>query len=262
MPSGLDVHALERAQLLQHHVAVVLDPEPQALDGALDAGERALGGGHRDRRPGTRSSAPARSSSPRRAARGAIVQPMRKPVIPYSFETPLTTITVDSSTSRSVNAYADGGADAVEDEPVVDVVHDQVDAALLAERDEALDQLGRVDRARRVVRAVARSAPSCTSRTPPPPRRAAGTKPPSSGVTITGLAVHHPHHLRVADPVRREDHDLVLRVDEREQRVVDRLLRARGDDHVLRRDDPAVVLLGVADDRLLQRRRAVGRGRT
>ena len=67
-----------------------------------------------------------------------------------------------------------------------------------------------------------------------------------------------PHHLRVADPVRREDHHLVLRVDEADEEVEERLLRARGDDHVLGREGAAVVLLGVGGDRALEPGRAVG----
>ena len=167
-------------------------------------------------------------------------------------------MTFDVSVSFFVYLKQTGRLLPVEDELVVDVVHDEPDPLALAEVDEPGDQALGVEDARGVVRAVADDDAR---------RRPDGLLDvlrPRDEAAVLGLhddrdAVAHPDHLGVADPVGGEDDDLVLRVQDRVEDVEDRLLRPGRDDDVLGGDDAVVVLLGVPDDLLLQPRGAVGR---
>ncbi len=146
---------------------------------------------------------------------------------------------------------------AVEDQLVVDVVHDQVDALPLAELHDLGDEALRVHHAGRVVRAVDDDGLGVGA------DRLLDLLHARDEAAVLRRddhrhAVHHLDHFGIADPVGGQDDDLVLRVEQREEEVEERLLGAGRDDDVLGRDDPVVVLLGVADDRLLQRRDAVG----
>ena len=77
-----------------------------------------------------------------------IAQPMRKPVIAYIFETPWTTTSFEASPVSFAKSYGFGRLLAVEDEPVVEVVHDQPEVLLLAELDDLGDEVRRVHRRR------------------------------------------------------------------------------------------------------------------
>ena len=66
----------------------------------------------------------------------AIAQPMRNPVMAYIFETPWTTTSFELVRLIRRELVAVRGGLAVEDQPVVEVVHDQVEALLLAELDD------------------------------------------------------------------------------------------------------------------------------
>ena len=72
-----------------------------------------------------------------------------------------------------------------------------------------------------------------------------------------GLGFGEPHHVGIRHPVRRDDDRFVAGVEQREARVVAGLLRARGDEHLLRRVAQAVVALELRDDGLLEQPRAV-----
>ena len=97
---------------------------------------------------------PGHWSSPRPGLRLATTQPMRKPVIPYSLETPLTTITMAVFDILIGEVVGRGGLSPVEDQLVVDIVHDQVDLLALAEFNDLSDELWRKHRAGWIVGAV------------------------------------------------------------------------------------------------------------
>jgi hypothetical protein len=73
-----------------------------------------------------------------------------------------------------------------------------------------------------------------------------------------GDAAHHLDHLRVTDPIGREDDHFVVGIEQRVDDVEQRLLGARRDDDILGSDQPIVIVFGVADDGLLQRGNTIG----
>jgi hypothetical protein len=82
------------------------------------------------------------------------VQPMRKPVMAYIFETQLMTTSLDLSISSWAEVVTVGGRFAVEDQPVVGVVHDQVEDFFSHNSTTPAMKSSRVHRARGVVGAV------------------------------------------------------------------------------------------------------------
>ena len=68
------------------------------------------------------------------------------------------------------------------------------------------------------------------------------------------------HGLRVRGPVGRGEQDLVARVEQGREGLVDRLLAAVGDQHLARGDVEAAVALGLGGDRVLELRQPPGGG--
>src|SRR3990172_14988 len=252
-----DTHAVEGLEVLEHDVAVVLDRQAQRLHRALQAGQRAFGRRlqHlRGARGGLRLDIGhdldhlAIGDHPADAETGHAVQLLH----PVDGDDTLAFYIAGSVFVRG------GRLAAVEYQLVIDVVGDEIDILALAELDDGRHEfvgihhpggvVGRVDddglgvagyRAldllhARVERAVFRGDDD-------------------------RHAVDHLHHLRVAHPVGRQDDDFILRVEQREEYVVERLLRAGRDDHVFGGHYAVVILFGVADDGFLERGHAVGR---
>ena len=134
---------------------------------------------------------------------------------------------------------------------MVDIVHDQVDLALLAELHDLGDELGFEDLAGGVVGAVDDDRLGVGG-----DRLFDILHARLEGAVLRGNdarhAVDHLDHLGIGHPVGREDDDFILRVEQRVQDVVQSHLGPGGDDHVLRGDQLVVILLGVADDGLLK----------
>ena len=151
------------------------------------------------------------------------------------------------SISVVVKRYAGTWVFAVEDQLLVDVVHDEVDAALFAELDEFGDQRFWIQRSRWVVRAVDDDGLGVGGDGILDLRE---TRDESAvfGRHDHRDAIDHLDDLWIAHPEGCEDDHFILRVEKREQEVVEGLLGACGDHDVVGCDDAIVILLGIPDD--------------
>ena len=151
-----------------------------------------------------------------------------------------------------------GGGAVVEDEAVVGVVHDEEDVLLLTELDHARHELVRIDDARGIVGRVEDDGLGVG-----PDGRGDLFDLGAEGAVFRdhgdGHAAGELHHLGVGDPIGRRENHLVLGLEDGVQGHHDGLFGAVGGDHVGGSEALVVVLLGVADDGLLEGRDAVGR---
>ena len=250
--------AIEGAHFLQDDIPVVLDLQAQRLDHGLQAvqcplGRRLRQGRHTRRGLGhdvghhphqlTRRHHPADTET------GHAIE-LRHPVDHDHIR--ILDIPFGELIGRD-------GPHPVEGQLVIDIVADHEDALLLAQAHDLLDQLRRVDRPRRIVRAVDDDRP-CRRRHCPLDVFEARGEGPIFRRDDDGDPQAHPDHLGVRHPVGSDHDHFVLRVQYGIKDIVERLFGPVGHDHVLRCDQAVVAFLGITDDRLLHRGQAVGRG--
>jgi len=153
---------------------------------------------------------------------------------------------------------ADGSALALKDQPVVNIIHNQVEAFLFAVLDYFSNKIFRIHYTRGIIRAInddrlgirAHSIGNLAH---------SGMEGAILGRDDHRDAARQFHHLRVTHPIGGRENDFILWVEDDVEQDHDSLLGSTRGDHIIRRDDFVVALLGVPNDGLLERGNAVGR---
>ena len=188
---------------------------------------------------------------------GPMIQPTRQPVIAYVLATPLTTMHLSRSSGTTRGQR--GELRVAVDQVLVDLVGQHPQAVLDGPAADRLDVARAVDRAGR----VGRGDEEHDLR----PLRAGRLQLLDGDAVAGGLVgddldrdtAGEPDRLGVGRPVRRRDDDLVARVEDRGEGLVDGLLAAVGDQDLGGVDLVAGVAQRLGGDRGLQLGQAAGR---